>query len=154
MPSTRTAVAALLTAATALASGLGCREEDRSATSLTSTSASSTSARGASGGAASSPAGAVTQIVFVDKQQCCACTQKRIDASWAALTEVLGSPPSIAVERIHMDSEAKRAAPYLARAKLMVPPGLYFLDAEGDLVKLLQGKVTPEQVTDVLGGAK
>lgn len=101
------------------------------------------------------PAGVkVTRIVFVDKEQCCDCTRKRIDASWKALTDVLGYPPAgVDVERIHMDSQADKAEPYKKQRPIMVPPALYFFDEQGKLVEVLQGEVKSEQIKKLLGSS-
>lgn len=107
--------------------------------------------------AASTPAAAaattrkVARIVFIDLEQCCACTRARIDKSWGELSAVVGFPPVPDVERIHMDSQADKAAPYKKLRPIMVPPAIYFLDAQGGLLQALQGEVTREQVRKILG---
>jgi hypothetical protein len=94
----------------------------------------------------------VTRIVFVDKEQCCDCTRKRIDKSWRALTDVLGYPPAgVDVERIHMDSQADKAEPYKKQRPIMVPPALYFFDEQGKLLEVLQGEVKSEQIRKLVG---
>ena len=98
-------------------------------------------------------AAAVERIVFVDKKKACACTRERIDASWKALTEVYGFPPTIDVERIHMDQDAVKAAPYKAKRPIMVLPAIYFLGMEDKLLEVLQGEVKAEQIRG-LSGAK
>ncbi|MCB9558129.1 MAG: hypothetical protein H6707_18585 [Deltaproteobacteria bacterium] len=101
---------------------------------------------------AKSPAtsGAVARIVFVDKEKACACTRERIDKSWKALTDVVGYPPVPDVERIHMDSQPEKAAPYQKQRPIMVPPAIYFFDKQNKLVKVLQGEVKSEQVRATL----
>lgn len=88
----------------------------------------------------------VSRIVFVDKEKCCKCTRERIDKSWKVVTDVLGFPPSIDVERLHMDSQADKAAPYIKQRAIMVPPALYFYDAQGTLVEVLQGELKPDKL--------
>ena len=92
------------------------------------------------------PRAKVSRIVFVDQEKCCACTRERIDKSWKALTDVVGFPPSSDVERIHMDSQADKAAPYTSSEPIMVPPALYFYDAQGTLVEVLQGELKPDKL--------
>ena len=125
----------------------GCKRETATGSSE---AAASTPARPAT---AKTPAasGAVSRIVFVDKEKACACTRDRIDKSWKALTDVVGYPPVPDVERIHMDSQAARAEPYTKQRPIMVPPAIYFLDGQGKLVEVLQGEVKREQVKKVLG---
>lgn len=101
-------------------------------------------------GAAAEASAAVARIVFVDQEECCACTRDRTDATWAALQGALGSQPQVPVERIHSDTQAEAAGPYLAMQPMMVVPGLYFLDAEGQLVEMLQGELTAEAIGTLL----
>jgi len=86
------------------------------------------------------------KIVFIDKENACDCTQKRIDATWAALQAALGPSPSLPVERIHLDTQAARADSFTLLKPLMVPPGIYFLDDRNGLIEMLQGEVSQEQI--------
>lgn len=92
----------------------------------------------------------VTQIVFVGKENACACTRTRIDESWGALQQALGTRKDISVDRIHIDTEEMKVAPYQKMRTIMVIPAIYFLDASGALVDMLQGEVTAEQILGVL----
>jgi hypothetical protein len=92
----------------------------------------------------------VAKIVFVDQENACECTKKRIEASWAALQAALGPGSSIAVERIHLDMDPDRAGLYTQLEALMVPPGLYLLDNHERITKLLQGEVKTEQIKAAL----
>lgn len=93
---------------------------------------------------------AVTKIVFIDQEVCCPCTRERIDGTWAELSKVLEGGPEVPVERIHGDSQEEQAKPYIAMRPLMVAPGLYFLDADGGLVEMLQGELSEGQIGAVL----
>ncbi len=109
----------------------------------------------ACGGAATVDSGgadraAVARIVFVDQEECCACTRDRTDATWAALQGALETSPKVPVQRIHSDTEAGAAGPYLALRPMMVVPGLYFLDADGQLIEMLQGELTAEAIGALL----
>jgi hypothetical protein len=102
--------------------------------------------------AAAKPAAAsISRIVFVDLDKCCDCTRKRIDSTWKALTDVVGFPPVIDVERIHMDTDKDGAAFYKKMRPVMVPPAIYFFDKQNKLVEMLQGEVKTEQIKRVLG---
>jgi hypothetical protein len=124
---------------------VGCKREAPSGAKAS----ASTSTKKA---AAKSPttSGAVARIVFVDKEKACACTRERIDKSWKALTDVVGFPPVPEVERIHMDSQPEKAAPYKKQRPIMVPPAIYFFDKQNKLVQVLQGEVKSEQVRATL----
>jgi hypothetical protein len=103
--------------------------------------------------AATAPAAGtqVARIVFVDKERCCACTRQRIDDAWKALTGIVGFPPGIDVERIHLDTQKERAEPYQRQRAVMVPPAIYFFDRQGTLIDVLQGEVSKKQLQKVLG---
>jgi len=92
----------------------------------------------------------VAKIVFVGQKDCCQCTGDRILASWTALEEVLAKHTDIQVERFDIDVDEARADEMEKQGKVMVIPGLYFLTADGKLVKLLQGEVTAAQVAELL----
>jgi hypothetical protein len=92
----------------------------------------------------------VASVVFVGKENACQCTRKAIDASWKALEAALGPHNRIAVEQVKVDTESDRVAPYRAKRAFMALPAMYFFDAAGGLVEMLQGEVTEEQVRAVL----
>jgi hypothetical protein len=93
---------------------------------------------------------AVARVVFIDKENACQCTQKRVDAAWTVLQGALAGRKDVSVERIHIDTEMMRVAPYRQMRPMMVLPAMYFLDGSGVLVEMLQGEVTPGQVVAVL----
>ncbi|MFH1810479.1 MAG: hypothetical protein ABIJ09_17190 [Pseudomonadota bacterium] len=92
----------------------------------------------------------IARVVFVDQEEACACTRERIDLSWTALQASLGTPARYPVERIHLDSQAAQAEVYLKAKPLMVPPGLYFVDAQGAVLEQLEGELTADQIAAVL----
>ncbi len=100
--------------------------------------------------AATPSPGGLTKVVFMDKENACTCTRKRTDDTWAALQAALGTPPKLPVERLHVDTQAEQAAPYTSAKPLMVPPGIYFVDGQQNVVELLQGEVSAAEVTAVL----
>ncbi|MBK8480672.1 MAG: hypothetical protein IPL40_05795 [Proteobacteria bacterium] len=92
----------------------------------------------------------VAKIVFIDKENACDCTRKRIEDTWAAMQAALGTPATLPVERIHVDTQTAQAEAYTMFKPLMVPPGVYFVDASNGVIELLQGEVTTEQIAAVL----
>jgi hypothetical protein len=132
----------LLLAVCSLALLAGCSRMEGSASAQTATPSAAPAKKVTSG--------KVARIGFIDLERCCACTRTRIDAAWKALTEVLGARPTIPVQRVHLDTQADRAAPYRAKKELMFPPAIYFLDRKEGLVEMLQGEVTAAQIRKVL----
>ena len=104
--------------------------------------------------ATAKPAAATAKIVFIDMENGCACTQKRVAGGWAALQTALAGKTTPAVERFHSDTEAEKAGVYEKLRPLLTVPALYFVDAKGGLVELLQGEVTADQITTVLNAVK
>jgi hypothetical protein len=92
----------------------------------------------------------VARVVFIDKENACDCTKKRIDGTWAALQTALGTTATLLVERIHLDTQASQAEAYTLLKPLMVPPGVYFVDARDSVIEMLQGEVTAEQIGTIL----
>jgi len=92
----------------------------------------------------------IAKIVFIDKEHACDCTRQRTEDTWAALQAALGTPASLPVERLHGDTQSAQAGAYTAAKPLMVPPGIYFVDASNVVVDMLQGEITTEQIAAVL----
>jgi hypothetical protein len=95
----------------------------------------------------------VAKIVFVGQREACDCTRQRIDTTWAALEQALRERPTIEVEKLERDVNEDEADRYDDLKPLMVAPGVYLLDSDGQLVELLQGKVTVAQLERALGGS-
>jgi hypothetical protein len=99
---------------------------------------------------ANQSAAKVTRIVFVGKEHPCECTRKTLDAGWAALQTALGTPATLPVERLQIDTEPAKVEPYRKQKPVMALPGIYFVDQRDAVLELLQGEVTSEQVAAVL----
>jgi hypothetical protein len=100
--------------------------------------------------APSQPNTKIAKIVFIDKEKACDCTRKRVEGTWTTLQTALGTPPSLPVQRLHVDTQAAEAAPYTSAKPLMVPPGIYFVDGRGTVVELLQGEIETKEIETVL----
>jgi len=98
------------------------------------------------------PRAAVASVVILEKQECCACTDKRQKDSRAAFDAELAKrsvkPP---VTVIHVDTEAAKAQVYEDMQAPVTTPAYYFLDAAGLMVTFLQGELTGEQIAGALG---
>jgi hypothetical protein len=92
----------------------------------------------------------VARVVFVGKEHACDCTRKKVDTALAALHTVLGTPPKIPVEMLKADTEEEKVEPYRKLRPMMALPAIYFIDAKGGLVEMLQGEITEAQVSGVL----
>lgn len=103
--------------------------------------------------AAASQEATVARIVFVDKEVACQCTQDRIDAGWAALTDALGGR-ALPIERLHMDTQADAVEPWRKTKPFMALPAAYLLGPDGALVTMLQGEWTRDQMVAALGAGE
>ena len=92
----------------------------------------------------------VTRIVFIGQEKACKCARTRIDVTWAALQSALEGHSQITVESLTMDQDEDEFDRYDEMQSLVVAPGIYFLDAEGRLILLLQGEQTQQQILQVL----
>jgi hypothetical protein len=93
----------------------------------------------------------VQKIVFVGKKKACECTQKRVDASWAALEAALVGR-NVEVERINLDVDEIRTNELLALERFVAAPAIYFLNDTGHLVEMLQGEVPEKIFREALDG--
>jgi hypothetical protein len=123
-------------------SAMGCNNPSSAAAQTSSTQTAQA--------AESAAAMKVTKIVFVGKQNACDCTRKTVDAGWAALQTALGTPAKLPVERLQIDTEGEKVAPYRKQKAIMALPAIYFLDGKDVVLDLLQGEVTAEQIVGVL----
>jgi hypothetical protein len=146
---TSTASLILLAASLVLTAG-GCKETSAS----TEAAASATQPVAAEPAAATKPATVTAKIVFIDMENGCACTQKRVAGGWSALQAALAGKATPPVERLHSDTETEKAGAYEKLRPLLTVPALYFIDGQGALIELLQGEVTTEQIQAVLGTGK
>jgi hypothetical protein len=92
----------------------------------------------------------IAKIVFIDTENACDCTRKRIEETWKALQAALGEPATLTVARIHADTQSALAEPYTLLKPLMVSPGIYFVDEHEAVIEMLQGAVKKEQIAAVL----
>lgn len=92
----------------------------------------------------------VVRIVFVGKEHACDCTRKKVDTALAALQQVLGNPYKIPVEMLKVDMEEDKVLPYRKQKPMMAVPAIYFVDAKGSVIDMLQGEITEEQIARIV----
>jgi thioredoxin-related protein len=88
--------------------------------------------------------------VFVDQEEACECTRKRIDDSWAALQAAMKQSREVPVQRIHRDTQPVDVEPLSAKRKFVAVPAIFLLDGSGDVIDMLQGEVTDKEVATAL----
>jgi hypothetical protein len=92
----------------------------------------------------------VAKIVFVGKEHACDCTRKKVETALVALQQVLGTPFKIPVEMLKVDTEEEKVEPYRKQKPMMAVPAIYFVNGKGDVIDMLQGEITAEQVARIL----
>lgn len=93
----------------------------------------------------------VARVVVLEKQECCECTRTRQEKSWEAMQQALKSGNwAVETVKVFTDTQPEEAGLYTALKPMMVSPAYYFLDANGDLVEMLQGELEAEAITKIL----
>lgn len=126
--------------------------EHRTAEAASATASAAVVASGApsvEGAAKGDTAEKVARVVFVGKEHACDCTRKKVETAWAALQKALGTPAKLPVETLQADTQEDKVEPYKKLRPIMALPAIYFLDAKGGLVEMLQGEITDAQVSSV-----
>lgn len=88
--------------------------------------------------------------MFVDEQDACDCTRKRVDDGWAALQSAMKQSREVPVERVHHDTQPIDVAPLQAKRKFVAVPAIFLLDASGEVIDMLQGEVTDKELATAL----
>lgn len=105
-------------------------------------------ARGAA--VAAARAGRVAKVIFVGKLYPCECTAKTIAATRGALDRALGARPKIAIEELMINRDTARVDALRRVKPLGALPALYFVDAAGSVLDLLDGDVSEAQIAAAL----
>lgn len=92
----------------------------------------------------------VGRIVFVGKKKACDCTARRIRGSWEALQLALKKHTTVKVERIAMDVDKAKVQKLRGKRRFMTLPALYFFNPKGELVAMLEGELTSDQIAEAL----
>jgi hypothetical protein len=94
--------------------------------------------------------GPAARVVFVDQEHRCPCNAEQIDFAWSVVDRVHRSRPGLKVERVHADKYRDREGKLRSIHNFWTFPAIYVFDARGDLVALLQGKLSTANITDAL----
>ena len=93
----------------------------------------------------------IVRVVFVDKENACACNRARCDEGWSALQGALASlAAKPEVERFYMDTQEELVAPYRAKRPILAAPALYFFRQDGSLAGMLQGEIKDDEILSLL----
>lgn len=122
----------------------GCKDETTPNASRAATSAAPAKGKKAA-------TAAVAKLVFVGKEKACDCTRTRIDLGWTTVKKALGDPPRVPVQRLRSDADPIQVGGLREKKAMVTLPALYFLDAKGSVLKLLQGELKKEQIVAALG---
>lgn len=91
----------------------------------------------------------VTQIVFLDQEEICPIIKKQINGVWDNV-QTVAAPRNIKVTRVYRDTQGSLARKYTEFKPMAVPPGLYFVSGTGEVIDMLQGDKSVEDITAVI----
>jgi hypothetical protein len=92
----------------------------------------------------------VAKIVFLDRLDGNADAKARLDGIWSEVQAALEGWPEVNVERIHIDAEPRQSSKFLEMRSVDKPPGLFFLDADGALLEMVEGEIRANQIREIL----
>jgi hypothetical protein len=94
--------------------------------------------------------GPAARVVFVDQDHHCPCNAEQIDSAWTIVDRARHRHPGLLVERVHADLDREREAKMRSVSNFWTFPAIYVFDARGQLVALLQGRLSEASITDAL----
>jgi hypothetical protein len=96
---------------------------------------------------------AIERLVLVGMADPCDCTRKKIEKAQKAIKAASGAE-TIHVERLNLETDDEKIDVYKDKKPFMVVPALYFVNDAGDVLSVLQGDITKEQIEEAIAGAQ
>ncbi|GAB4300487.1 MAG: hypothetical protein Kow0090_15980 [Myxococcota bacterium] len=85
------------------------------------------------------------RVVFINMKEACACTKRRIDATWDALQSALPKNRPVEVETIYWGEEDDKVRRFHNLRAFRVLPAVFLFDGGGNLIAMLEGEVKAEK---------
>ena len=95
-------------------------------------------------------AGRVQRLVLVVHAKGCQCTRKDVAKAMRALGGVLGARRDQMVTLLDWDKDRVQVRRYRSQRRFIALPALYFLDARGRVVGLLEGDIQPKWIRKLM----
>lgn len=95
-------------------------------------------------------AGRVQRFVLVVHAKGCQCTRADVAKARRSLYVVLGARRDQMVTQLDWDTDRARVQRYRSQRRFIALPALYFLDARGKVVGLLEGDIQPKWIRQLM----
>ena len=95
-------------------------------------------------------AGRVKRLVLVVRAKGCQCTRKDVAKARRSLGVVLGARRDQMVTQLDWDKHRAQVQRYRSQRRFIALPALYFLDARGKVVGLLEGDIQPKWIRQLM----
>ena len=98
----------------------------------------------------SARAGRVQRLVLVVRAKGCQCTRKDVAKAMRSLGTVLGARRDQMVTQLDWDKDRAQVQRYRSQRRFIALPALYFIDARGKVVGLLEADIQPQWIRKLL----
>ena len=92
----------------------------------------------------------VQRLVLVVRAKGCQCTREAIAKARRALGVVLGARRDRMLQQLDWDRDRAQVQRYRSQRRFVALPALYFLDARGRVVGLLEGDIQPKWIRKLM----
>ena len=92
----------------------------------------------------------VKRLVLVGRAKGCQCTRKDVARAMRSLSVVLGARRDQMVKQLDWDTDREQVQRYRSQRRFVALPALYFIDARGRVVGLLEGDIRPKWIRKLL----
>ena len=92
----------------------------------------------------------VQRLVLVVRAKGCQCTRKDVAKAMRALGVVLGARRDRMVRQLDWDRDRATVQRYRSQRRFIALPALYFLDARGRVLGLLEGDIQPKWIRKLM----
>ena len=92
----------------------------------------------------------VQRLVLVVRAKGCQCTRKDVAKAMRALGVVLGARRDQMVTQLDWDKDRAQAQRYRSQRRFIALPALYFIDAQGKVVGLLESDIQPKWIRKLM----
>jgi hypothetical protein len=92
----------------------------------------------------------VQRLVLVVRAKGCQCTRKDVAKAMRALGTVLGARRNRMVHQLDWDRDRADVQRYRSQRRFIALPALYFVDARGRVVGLLEGDIQPKWIRKLM----
>ncbi len=89
-------------------------------------------------------------MVLVVQAKGCQCTRKDVAKAMRSLKSVLGARRDRLVGQLDWDADRAAVQKYRSQRRFIIMPALYFLDARGRVVGLLEGDIRPRYIRKLM----